>query len=80
MNSSNICFQDTNLIRAATYRSGCYSEWLIHATIIRFALALLVYVCVNISAGLFMAALNRLNWRSLSKQGFLFVGLCTPAG
>jgi hypothetical protein len=71
---------DRVAIQAATFDSGCQSEYMVHAGLFRFALALLVYVCMNISRVLVMTALIRLCWRALSERGFEYIGSCNRLG
>jgi len=71
---------DQVAIRAATWDSGCQSEYMVHAGLFRFALSLLVYVCINISRVLIMTALIRLCWRALSQKGFEYIGSCNRLG
>jgi len=65
---------------AATYDSGCTSEWMFHAGLFRFLFGLLVYVCINISRSLVMMAIIRLAWRSLTPKGFEFKATCNKQG
>jgi len=65
---------DQAALQAATFESGCQSEWMVHAGLFRFALALLTYACLNLSRLLIVMGIVRLCWRSLSRHGFEFRG------
>eukprot|EP00456_Euglypha_rotunda_P070647 TRINITY_DN6277_c0_g1_i17.p1 TRINITY_DN6277_c0_g1~~TRINITY_DN6277_c0_g1_i17.p1 ORF type:complete len:594 (+),score=77.47 TRINITY_DN6277_c0_g1_i17:105-1886(+) len=71
---------DKLALAASTYDSGCTSEWMFHAGLFRFLVALLIYVSLNISRTLLMTAIIRLAWRTLSSNGFEFRGTCTKLG
>jgi len=71
---------DKNALIAATYDSGCTSEWMFHAGMFRFLMALLIFVCINTSRALVMMAVVRLCWRSLTAGGFEYIGNCTRSG
>jgi len=61
-------------------RAGCETEYMIHSFIARFWVTILVFVSLNLSRMLFMAAVVRLGWRSLTPMGFEFVSNCTRVG
>jgi len=67
-------------LQAATHDSGCQSEWMVHAGLFRFLLALLVYACVNISRVLIMTSIIRLSWRNLAGRGFEYRASCNRLG
>jgi len=71
---------DKDALAAVTYDSGCATEWTFHAGIFRALLALLVFVCLNISRILLITATIRLSWRQLTSKGFEFQGTCTKLG
>jgi hypothetical protein len=71
---------DREAIAAATLSSGCTSEWKFHAGMFRFVMALMVYVCMNISRVLIMLAIVRLSWRVLAGKGFEFIGTVDRLG
>jgi len=71
---------DKEALAAVTYDSGCATEWTFHAGLFRALLALLVFVCINISRILLMTAVIRLAWRQLTSKGFEFQGTCTKMG
>eukprot|EP00457_Paulinella_chromatophora_P001493 gb/GEZN01001495.1/.p1 GENE.gb/GEZN01001495.1/~~gb/GEZN01001495.1/.p1 ORF type:complete len:936 (+),score=147.05 gb/GEZN01001495.1/:3-2810(+) len=71
---------DRKALVAATKESGCTSEWMFHAGMFRFVLALLVYVCLNISRTLVMMAVIRLTWRVLAGKGFEYLGTVDRLG
>jgi len=65
---------------AASLQAGCETEYLVHSFIARFGVTLLVFISLNLSRMLFMAAIVRLGWRSLTPRGFEFVSNCTRVG
>jgi len=64
----------------ATFETGCRTEWLIHSLIFRGMITIVVFICFNISRVLFMMAVCRMQWRSLTTEGFEFVGNCSRSG
>jgi len=71
---------DKAAMYAATKEAGCQSEWTVHSGLFRTALALLVYVCINVSRLVIMEALIRLAWRALTRRGFEFRATCDRMG
>jgi len=67
-------------ILGASLNAGCSTEWLVHSFIARFWITCLVFICLNISRMLFMAAIVRIGWRSLTPRGFEFLSNCTRIG
>jgi len=67
-------------VQTAAVEAGCETEYLVHSFIARFWVTLLVFISLNISRMLFMAAVVRLGWRSLTPRGFEFVSNCTRVG
>jgi hypothetical protein len=67
-------------IAVASLQAGCETEYLVHSFIARFGITILVFISLNLSRMLFMAAIVRLGWRSLTPRGFEFVSNCTRIG
>jgi hypothetical protein len=74
------CDPERTLIATASRQAGCNTEYLVHSFIARFWVTILVFISLNISRMLFMAAIVRLGWRSLTPRGFEFVSNCTRIG
>jgi len=68
------------LLSYAAFYTGCRTEWLIHSVVMRGFLALLIYVCINVSRANIVDAVCRLNWRSLTTEGFTFTASCSRTG
>jgi len=71
---------DKAALMAATKDSGCQSEAMVHAGMFRLVLAVMVYLCINISRILVVTAVVRLSWRSLTGRGFEFKASCNRLG
>jgi hypothetical protein len=74
------CSVSRPTLLAASLQAGCETEYLVHSFIARFGITLLVFISLNLSRMLFMAAIVRLGWRSLTPRGFEFVSNCTRIG
>jgi hypothetical protein len=72
---------DRSLLTVATQKSGCTTEWMMHAAVIRTFITLLVFVCINLSRMWFIEGLRRYHWRSLTPPtGFTYLGTVSRAG
>jgi len=74
------CFPAKGSMQTASMIAGCETEYLVHSFIARFWVTILVFISLNISRLLFVAAVVRLGWRSLTPRGFEFVSNCTRVG
>jgi len=74
------CSPGRTTIQAASTQAGCETEYMLHSFIARFWITFLVFISLNISRMLFMAAVVRLGWRSLTPRGFEFLSNCTRIG
>jgi hypothetical protein len=74
------CRVSAPFLRALSLDAGCVTEYLVHSFIARFGITILVFISLNLSRMLFMAAIVRLGWRSLTPRGFEFVSNCTRIG
>jgi len=74
------CGVSKPVILVASLQAGCETEYLVHSFIARFGVTILVFISLNLSRMLFMAAIVRLGWRSLTPRGFEFVSNCTRVG
>merc|ERR1712046_471273 len=59
---------------------GCNGEWLLHSYFMRFALAVVIYICLNCSRIMVVAGVAKLLWRHLSTGEFRFIDACTEEG
>jgi len=64
----------------SSFQTGCRTEWMLHALILRGFLSLLIYLCMNISRTSLVSALCYMQWRSLTPDGFTFSGSCSRSG
>ena len=67
-------------IRAATFDSGCMTEYALHSSLLLYAVALLVFVCHNVSRTLIVRAVVRLCWRALCPFGLTALVHCGEDG
>ena len=56
-------------IAAATFDSGCATEYALHSSLLLYSVALLVFICHNVSRVLIVRAVTRMCWHSLSPHG-----------
>jgi hypothetical protein len=72
---------DRALLTVATQKSGCTTEWMLHAAVIRTLITVLVFICINLSRMWFIEGLRRYHWRSLTPPtGFTYLGTVSRAG
>lgn len=72
---------DKQLVRSATHQSGCTTEWMIHAGVVRFFMTMLVYASLNLSRIWLIDGCLRYGWRSLTPPvGFTYMGTCSRSG
>jgi len=68
-------------IHLAARIAACNTEWLIHSSILRFGVTLLVFACINLSRMWFMDGLRRYHWRNLTPPtGFYYMGTVSRSG
>ena len=67
-------------ISAATFDSGCMTEFALHSSLLLYAVAVLVFVCHNVSRMLIVRAVVRMCWHSLSPYGLTAMVHCGEDG
>jgi len=72
---------DKQLIRSSTHQSGCTTEWMVHAGVVRFFMTILVFASLNLSRMWLLQGCLRYGWRSLTPPvGFTYMGTCSRSG
>ena len=67
-------------IAAATFDSGCTTEYALHSALLLYSVALLVFVCHNVSRLLIVRAVVRMCWQALSPNGLTALVHCGESG
>jgi len=68
------------IIRTTTEQCGCMLEWLIHAVWVKFSLAAVIYILMNVSRMLFTRACCKVFWEHLSPKVFTYTATCDEKG
>jgi len=68
-----------NIFRGASH-TACITEWRLHAVVSQTSLAIIIFICINLSRVMFCKGMFTVLWRRLKSGTFLVVGECKEDG